>query len=99
MAYLNEEEREKLLNQLVKMDFKKAKRKLRSMDKEAKLRLYRTNHSTGKWVTRYDLVTLGTSVTLVEERVSGYIGSPNERQQNVFQLTEVYVEPLSDNQT
>lgn len=99
MAYLNEKEREKLLEDLSRMTFMRAKRKLRRMDRKAQVALYRNVQSTGEWVTRYDLVGLGTSVTLIEERVQGYTGTPDERARAEYELTRVVVEPMPGNRT
>ncbi|MFW5708641.1 MAG: hypothetical protein ACOCX5_00330 [Chloroflexota bacterium] len=99
MAYLNAKEREKLEHDLAKMDFNRAKRKLRRMDRQSKLAMYRNVQTTGEWMTRYDLVGLGAKVTLIEDRVSGYDGQPDQRQAADFELVRVIVEPLPENRT
>ncbi|TVR20505.1 MAG: hypothetical protein EA396_10575 [Anaerolineaceae bacterium] len=99
MAYLNEREREKLLNDLSKMTFLQAKRRLRRMDRQAKLAVYRNVQNTGEWITRYDLVGKGTRVTLIEEERVGHVGSPDIRHEAEYELARVVVEPLPENRT
>jgi hypothetical protein len=55
MAYLNEQQREELLNQLKDMSFNQANWKLRLMDKQGRLAFYRNAQQTGRWLTRYVL--------------------------------------------
>ncbi len=99
MAYLNEQERDKLLEDLIKMNFMQAKRKLRRMDRQSKLAVFRNVQTTGEWVTQYDLVGLGTRVTLIEDLKSGYDGSPDERKESDYELVRVVVEPTAENRT
>ena len=96
MAYLNEKERDDLLNKLKDMNFKKAKGKLERMDPEGRLAFYRNVQTVGKWMTRFDLTGLGTRVTLIEEN-----HNPNQagRNDNDFELVEIIVEPLPGNRT
>jgi len=97
MAYLNEQQRMALLNELTRMNFNKAKAKVRGMDPKARLAFYRNAQGVGRWMTRYDLPTLGTRVTLVEShRDKAGNGS---RLKSEFELAEVIVEPLPDNHT
>lgn len=98
MAYLNAQEREDLLKELSKMNFNRAKGKLRRMDPKAKLGIYRTVQITGEWITRYDLLGLGTRVTLIEDRAP-LADDPKLRQKLDYQLVEVIVEPLPENRT
>ena len=99
MAYLNEKEREKLLNDLSKMNFMKAKRRLRRMDRQGKLALFRNVQNTGEWMTQFDLYGLGTTVTLIEARKSGYEGTPEQRNEHEYELVEIIVEPMPENRT
>jgi hypothetical protein len=94
MAYLNEQQRQALVDELAKMKFNKAKAKVRGLDPKNRLVLYRNSQSVGRWLTRYDLPTLGTRVTLVEshqdEEYEGKLKSE-------FELSAVLVEPLPGN--
>ena len=98
MAYLNEQDRDKLLNDLVKLPFIKAKNKLRRMDSKARLDVYRNVQRTGEWLTRYDLPSLGTTVTLIESNDS-VEGDPANRGKAKFELQRVIVEPMPENRT
>ncbi len=96
MAYLNAQERQALLDELVKMKFNQAKAKVRGLDHKNRLVFYRNSQGVGRWLTRYDLPTLGTRVTLVESH------QDEDRQGKIkseFELNEVTVEPLPGNKT
>lgn len=96
MAYLNEQQRLKLLDDLKDLRFNQAKGKLRRMDPKARLVYYRNAQQVGRWMTRYNLESLGTSVTLVEEnRVFDKDG--DEKLENEWEMVEVIVEPLPNN--
>ncbi len=94
MAYLNEQQRQSLLDELVKMKFNKAKGKVRGLDPKNRLVFYRNSQGVGRWMTRYELPTLGVRVTLVEshedEQHEGKLKSE-------FELSEVIIEPLPGN--
>lgn len=94
MAYLNAQQRQSLADELAKMKYNKAKGKVRGLDSKGRLVFYRNSQGVGRWLTRYDLPTLGTRVTLVEshqdEQHDGKIKSE-------FELSEVTVEPLPGN--
>jgi hypothetical protein len=98
MAYLNESEREALLQDLSRMNFNKARGRLRRMDPQGRLAVYRNVQNTGEWVTRYDLVGLGTRVTLIEDcqerKTDGRVVVRPE-----FELVRVVVEPMPGNRT
>lgn len=96
MTYLNTEQREKLLNELVGMKFNKAKGKVRGLDPNSRLVYYRNSQGVGRWSTRYDLPTLGTRVTLMESHQDAEHGG---KLKSEFELAEVTVEPLSDNKS
>ncbi len=98
MAYLNEQEREELLYELVKLPFIKAKNKLRRMDSKARLDVYRNVQNTGEWMTRYDLPSLGTTVTLIETNISTN-NDPAVRTKSKLELERVIVAPLPENRT
>lgn len=104
MAYLNQQEREKLLNELTKMKVPRARGKLRRMDSKGKLAFIRNAQATGEFLTRYDLHGLGVVVTLIErkdetETATDKPGSASVRYKPDFYLSEVTVEPMPDNQT
>lgn len=97
MAYLNEQQREQLLNELKNMTFNQATWKLRRMDKRGRLAFYRNAQQTGRWLTRYDLEGLGTRVTLVEKHIDK--PDKNNRTKAEFEFVEVIVEPTPDNRS
>ncbi|GIL12545.1 MAG: hypothetical protein BroJett038_12650 [Chloroflexota bacterium] len=91
MAYLNEQQRAQLRDELKNLKFNQAKGRLRRMDPKARLVFYRNSQQVGCWLTRYDLESLGTRVTLVEQnRVSSSMRSE-------WELVDVKVEPTPDN--
>jgi hypothetical protein len=96
MAYLNAQQRQELLDELKGMRFNRAKGKVRGMDDKSRLAYYRNAQNTGRLMTRYDLPTLGTRVTLVEDvdvrELKGKLKSE-------YDLLEVWVEPLPGNNT
>ncbi|NWG18220.1 MAG: hypothetical protein HXY41_16475 [Chloroflexi bacterium] len=91
MAYLDAQQRATLRDELKTLKFNQAKGKLRRMDAKARLVLYRNSQQVGRWLTRYDLDSLGTQVTLVEE----YHVSDNMKSE--WKLVDVKVEPTPDN--
>lgn len=96
MAYLNAQQRENLLNELSKLNFNKAKGKVRGLDPNSRLVVYRNAQGTGRWITRYDLPTLGTRVSLVEKHQDALHGGKTKSE---FELSEVVVEALPGNLT
>jgi hypothetical protein len=102
MAYLNQQEREKLLNELTKMSVSRARGKLRRMDSKGKLAFMRNAQATGEFLTRFDLYGLGVVVTLVERKGDSKVttdqpGAADVRYKPDFYLSEVSVEPMPDN--
>jgi hypothetical protein len=96
MAYLNAQQRQELSNELARMKFNKAKAKVRSLDHKGRMVFHRNSQVVGQWMTRYDLPTLGTRVTLVEsEQDKDHEGKLKAE----FDMSEVIVEPLPDNKT
>lgn len=91
MAYLNEQQRAQLRDELKNLKFNQAKGRLRRMDPKARLVFYRNSQQVGRWLTRYDLESLGTRVTLVEEN------HVNDRMRSEWELVDVKVEPTPDN--
>lgn len=96
MAYLNQQEREQLLNELKDMTFNRARGKLRRLDPKGKLAVFRNVQDVNRWVTRYDLHGLGTQVTLVETRDNK---EKNGLMSPAFHMTEIIVEPMPGNRT
>jgi hypothetical protein len=96
MAYLNEQERDALLNELKNMSFRQAQGKLRSMDEKSRLAYFRNAQQTGRWLTRYVLPSLGTRVTLVEVH-SDKPTNKERRLKSEYEFVEVIVEPTPDN--
>lgn len=96
MAYLNETERDQLLEQLSKMNFNKAKGKLARMDPKGRLAYYRNVQHSGEWHTKYVLEGLGTEVTLVE--VNENKNDLPVNWQN-YDFVRIVVEPTAENHT
>lgn len=96
MNYLNQTEREKLQQELREMKFNKARARIRRMDPKVRLAYLRNVQNTGQWATRYELESLGTRVTLIED----YQPQPKgARVKADFELVDVIVEPLPHNRT
>ena len=96
MNYLNKEERENLKKELKDMSFNKAKFKLHHMDPKARLAYYRNVQMVGKWTTRFELPSLGTRVTLVENYDEA---TRDNKVKSEYALVDVVVEPTADNRT
>lgn len=96
MAYLTEQERDVLLNELRNMTFRQAQGKLRRMDEKARMAYYRNAQQTGRWLTRYVLPGLGTRVTLVETHTK-MATNKEKRLKSEYEFVEVIVEPTPDN--
>ena len=75
------------------MKFNSAKGHLWGLDKKTRLRYYRSNQEVNKWLTAYDMPTLGIRVTLVENRSSKPKGILSRL---TYELAEVRVESLED---
>lgn len=96
MSYLNQAEREALLNELSAMRLWRAKFKLRLMDPKGRLLYYRNVQQTGEWHTKYVLEGLGTEVTLVEVN---HAENSQYRNKQKFEFVNVIVEPTPDNRS
>jgi hypothetical protein len=105
MAYLNQQEREKLLQELVKLNnVPRARGKLRRMDPKVRLAYMRNMQQSGEYATRFDLFGLGTVVTLIErgteeKTATDKAGAAAVRFKPEFTLSEVIVEPMPENKT
>jgi hypothetical protein len=97
MAFLNRQEREQLLKELVEIGkFNKAKGKLLRMDPKGRLAYFRNAQASGRFYTRFELEGLGTRVTLVEQQVPKP-GKSDAYIKSEFELVEVHVEPTPEN--
>lgn len=90
MAFLNQQEREALLNEIKDMKAGRIRGKVMRMDPKARLAYFRNVQEVNRWMTRYVLPTRGTQVTLVEtlDRSKG---------KAEYQLVELIVEPTAEN--
>lgn len=99
MAFMNQQEREKLQNELKGMNFNKAKGKVRRLDPKGLLAFYRNVQNTASQLyTRYELPGMGVRVTLVEQGSEQPISDSNKLQAK-YELVDVQVEPTPDNKT
>jgi hypothetical protein len=97
MAYLNAQERERLQNELQGMTYSRAKGRLNRIDPNGRLVYWRNAQRVGEWHTRFDLPSLGTSVSLVE--VEHLLPTKHERvSRRNYELVDVRVEPMPENQ-
>jgi len=96
MAFLNEQERDKLLNDLKNMNFNRAKGKLARMDPKGRLAYFRNVQMAGESHTKYILEGLGTVVTLVEVNNAQNTEARNKAN---YEFVKIIVEPTEANQT
>ncbi len=94
MAYLNQDERGQLLDNLKDMKFNRAKYKLLRMDPKVRLAYYRNVQQSGEWHTRFILDGLGTIVTLVEVN---HAENNQARNKQRFEFVNIIVEPTPAN--
>lgn len=94
MPYLNAQQRKQLADELSQMKFNQATGRLRRLDSKSRLVFYRNAQSVGRWMTRYDLPTLGARVTLIENHRDE---SKDGKLKSKFEFVEVEVEPLPGN--
>ncbi|MCU0498768.1 MAG: hypothetical protein MUF87_15565 [Anaerolineae bacterium] len=95
MAYLNGQERAELLEKLRHMKFNRAKGYLNQIDPKARLLYLRNVQNVGEWLTAFELPSLGTRVTLIEDRESS--PGPFGRLKTDYHLREVVVEAMPGN--
>lgn len=99
MAFLNQQEREKLQKELKDMSFNKAKAKVRRLDPKGRLAYYRNvQNSANRLYTHYELPGLGTRVTLIEQESKKPLKG-GEKLKVQYELVDVIVEPTPDNKT
>ena len=94
MAYLNQQQRTALRDELKALTFDKAKSRLRRMDPQGRLVYFRNVQTVDQWTTRFELARLGARVTLVETLKTQGGGT---RQKVEYELVDVIVEPTPDN--
>ncbi len=95
MAFLNASERQQLREELRKLTFHQAKRKLHRLDPKARLAYLRNSQSIGLFHTRFDLVGMGTRVIFVER--FNMNEAKGKHFKSDFELVDVIVEPMPEN--
>lgn len=90
MAYLNQAEREQLLEELRGKNFKQIKNRLARMGERSRLKYFRNSQEVGRWLTAYVIDDMGIEVTLVETTDS----LDGKRQ---WTLQEIIIAPTPDN--
>ncbi|MDL1899411.1 hypothetical protein FBR02_01415 [Anaerolineae bacterium CFX9] len=97
MAYLNQQQREALREELLKLKkLGKAAGRLRGMDKKVRVGVYRNMQKVGQFHTRYELPSLGARVTLIEQDTRSEVKDANYSRRE-YDLVDVRVEPTADN--
>lgn len=96
MAFLNAQERERLKNDLLGMSYNRAKGRLNRLDPQGKMVYWRNSQKVGELHTRFDLLGLGTTVSLVE-KMNLKPTDKDRVSRTSFELTDVIVEPLPEN--
>lgn len=97
MAFLDKNERQKLAEELKAIGFRPAKGKLRRMDPKCRLAFYRNVQSVNRWMTRFELQSLGVRVSLIEQLVER--AHKNGTLTADYELVDVIVEPTPENKT
>ena len=96
MGYLTEQQRAALARELKEMNFRQANWKVKRMDPRGRLVFYRNSQTARRWHTQYELVGMGTRVTLIEEHVTRpQLNSA--LMDSDFDMVDVIVEPTPDN--
>jgi len=90
MAFLNQQERDQLLDEIKDKKFNQIKGRLLRKDPKSRLAYFRNVQESGKWMTRIVLEGLGTQVTLVETQ-------EHEKNKIKYILQEIIVEPTATN--
>lgn len=94
MAFLNQEERDALLNDIKNKSFNGIRGYVYHKDPKARLAYFRNVQESGKWMTRYVLEGLGTQVT-VYERIEGENKGLFSRRR--YEIEQISVEPTANN--
>jgi hypothetical protein len=95
MAFLDANERAALLEELRHLTFNQAKGRLQRLDPKARLAIYRNVQNVNQWMTRYELPSKGTRVTLIEEQALK--DDKGDRDKVQYVLKQVIVEPTAQN--
>lgn len=95
MAALTQQQREQLRNDLLQLSYRAAKGRVRNMDPNSRLRVWRNAQRSGEWHTTYDLPGLGTRVTLVE--VIDPAPTSDRIYRRNYSFVDARVEPLPAN--
>lgn len=94
MAFLNQQERDALLEDIKNKKFNQIRGYVYRKDAKARLAYFRNVQETGHWMTRYVLEGLGTQVTVYENANNQNKGLFSRRK---YEITKIVVEPTSDN--
>lgn len=97
MAFLNRQEREQLRDELKKLTFNQAKGRLHRIDPKGRLAYLRNMQGTNKYLTRFELIGMGTRVTLVEHLQE--VQKRDGKYRAEYELVDVVVEPRPENRT
>lgn len=95
MAYLDANERAALLEELRHLTFNQAKGRLQRSDPKVRLVFFRNVQNVDQWSTRYELPTMGTRVTLIEDK--DLKDAKGDRDKVQYVMKEVIVEPTAQN--
>jgi hypothetical protein len=96
MAYLNQQERDALSQELKSLDFIHAKRRLFLIDKDGRLAFFRNAQHSGQLETRFELQGLGTRVTIIEKHTREKDPRGDFYNAN-YEILEIKVEALPGN--
>jgi len=94
MAFLNQQERDALLDDIKNKKFNQIRGYVYRKDPKARLAYFRNVQESGHWMTRYVLEGLGTKVTVYEAIDEENKGWFNKRK---YDITQIVVEPTSEN--
>jgi hypothetical protein len=94
MAFLTQDERDALANELVNKNFGQIRGTVYRKDNKTRLAYFRNVQESGKWMTRYVMEGLGTMVTVYEthnEEKKGWFNTVK------YQIEKIVVEPTKAN--
>lgn len=94
MAFLNQDERDALLNDIKNKSFNGIRGYVHRKDPKARLAYFRNAQQSGKWMTRYVLEGLGTQVTVYEKFDEENEGWFSKRK---YEIEQIVVEPTANN--
>jgi hypothetical protein len=96
MAYLNQNERDQMAQDLKDKTRQQIRGYVNGKDAKARLAYWRNVQESGKWMTRYVLESLGTMVTVYEVLEEESKGWFNKRD---YKIEQIVVEPTANNRT